>query len=529
MLKSNQTTKLKLICNQLNDLNLIYQHEPKRTTTTRITPRGYRPRKMEVYKVICWHKSRSFPPNWKNDHHIFYPSLKEVLLKKHLDEYNPEHYINLGVDYVKKEIKKEQMKRRELKLKKLETKQDLLNLVSLKSTDVQFNYDKYHQAWLNSEEGLKETIRLAQHYELFRDIFLISRPQAKPTKKVDFYDIFPRPEQIYEKDLEKYFPGSIKFNTNEHNDYYYFNPVVPIHAEFVNKQDDLSQAYRGNLIEPSYASNKPNIVLDTAYFTDKKTDKLYEELVDNDRVKLTSNEDKKYYTVALLNLDNNYLNQQPICHYLVSNINGYDQEESISYLPVYGVKGLGYHRYVFVVFRHDEKLKIDKIDDFDLNKRLFNTLEFVKNNESIKLKPVGLNWFQTRWDETCKDLFHDVLKVRMPVYEYIQNKEIKNKQVKFPAPASFNNYLDRYRDQKEIQKEVLLERLNNLDPFDYEKAIENPELPANIHKVSWNTPSWIKATFWKRNNRYGKFRGLRAPSALRAHNNNEDLGMFFCI
>lgn len=532
MLKStsNQTNKLKLLCNQLDQLNLIYQNEPKRSTTTRITPRGRQPRKMEVYKLITWHKSKMFPPNWKNDHHIFYPSLKEVLLKKRLDEYRPENYVNLGLPYVKKEVKKERVKRRDLKLKKLESKQDLLDLVNVKSTEVQFDYDRYHQIWLKSEAGVQEVSKLAHHYELFRDLFLVPRPEARPVKKVDFDDLFPRPEQIYESDLEKYFPGSIKFDTNERDDYYYFNPLVPIYAEFANQQDELSQVYRGNLVEPAYARAKPNLVLDTSYFTEKNPSKLYEQLVQPDRpVTLTDGEDKHFYTVALLNLDNVFLDQRPVCHYLVGNIRGGEQEECMSYLPVFGVKGLGYHRYVFVVFRHEEKLQFEKVNDFDLNKRLFNVFEFVKSNESAKLKPVGLNWFQTRWDETCKELFHNVLQMRMPVYEYIQNREIKNKQMKIPAPASFNHYLDRFRDPKEISKEVLLERLKSLDPFDCDSAIKDPELPPNIHKLPWDTPSWLKDTIWKRNNRVGRFRGLRAASALRAHNNNPDLGRFPAI
>lgn len=523
---TNHPIKLRLLCNQLNDLNLIYQNgSSKRTTTTRITPRGLQPRKMEIHKLIYWHRSKMFPPNWKNDHHIFYPSLKEVLLKKHLEENNLDNYINLGVDYVKKAVKKENLRRRDLKLKKLQSKQDLLDLVDVKLDNIKFDYDQYNQRWLRSEDGLKETIRLAQHYELFRDVFQTNRPTVKPLKKVDFDDQYPRPEQIYDSDLEKYYPGSIKFNMNERNDYHYFNPVVAVYSEFVNKQDELSPVFRGNLIEPAYASEKPNIVLDTSYFTDQNPDKLYEQLVDDGKVVLTDQQDQQYYTVVLLNLDNVFLDQKPICHYLVSNIKGGEQEESVKYLPVYGVKGLGYHRHAFVVFRHDKKLNLDRVDDFDLNKRSFNALEFIKQHESANVKPVGLNWFQTRWDDTCKDIFHNVLKTRMPVYEYIQNKEIKNKQVKIPAPASFNNYLDRYRDPKEIKKEILLERLSTLNPFDCESAIKDPELPPNIHKIPWETPSWIKSSLWKKKNRFGRYRDLRAPSALRAHNNNEDLGM----
>lgn len=521
---SNQTIKFRLLCKQLNDLNLIYQNgSSKRTTTTRITPRGLQPRKMEIHKIIYWHKSKMFPPNWKTDHHIFYPSLKELLLKKHLQENNLDNYVNLGVDYVKKELKKKPLKRKELKLKKLESKQDLLDLVDLKSSDIKFNYDQYNQQSLRSDEGLRETIGLAQHYELFRDIFLTERLPAKPLKKVDYYDLYPRPEYIEDSEVEKYYPGSIRFNMNERNDYRYFNPVVPVYSEFVNSQDEITTSFRGNLIEPDYSLNKPNIVLDTSYFTNKEPTKLYEELVVDGKAILTDQTDQAYYTVALLNLDNIFLDQKPTCHYMVSNIKGNEQEECIKYLPAYGVKGLGYHRYVFLAFRHDEKLKIDQIDDFDLKKRSFNAYDFIKQNESINLKPVGLNWFQSRWNEGCKEFFHNVLKTRMPVYEYIQNKEIKNKQVKIPAPASFNNYLDRYRDPKEIEKEVLLERLSTLNPFDYETALEERELPPNIYKIPQDTPSWIKGQIWKRRNQFGRFRGLRPPSALKPLNNNEDL------
>ncbi|XP_023224273.1 39S ribosomal protein L38, mitochondrial-like [Centruroides sculpturatus] len=67
-------------------------------------------------------------------------------------------------------------------------------------------------------------------------------------------------------------------------------------------------------------------------------------------------------------------------------------------------------------------------------------------------------------------------------------------------------YLDRYRDPKDIRKEVILKRLKGLMPFEEEPP--PPKYP-NIYKNPPNTPSWMRSEIWKERNRLGKYRDLR--------------------
>ncbi|KAH9404382.1 39S ribosomal protein L38, mitochondrial [Tyrophagus putrescentiae] len=210
-------------------------------------------------------------------------------------------------------------------------------------------------------------------------------------------------------------------------------------------------------------------------------------------------------------------------------------ETTIKYLPVYGIRGFGYHRYAFVLFRHNKAITgLEKVDDFDLTKRKFNGYQFMNTftnqDKDLQMKPVGLSWFQTTWNESCRDVFYNYLDMRSPTYEYIYPSQISEfKQIQFPGRAPFNLYLDHYRDPKEISKEVLLERLKSIHPIEsYEPAKMfsgwdgKPKLP-HIHPISKEHPDWYKSTLLKKRALLGRWRGLRPASAILPHNNNADL------
>lgn len=125
--------------------------------------------------------------------------------------------------------------------------------------------------------------------------------------------------------------------------------------------------------------------------------------------------------------------------------------------------------------------------------------------------------------------------MRSPVYEYIQRPATGLKQVKYPPLAPFNVYLDHHRDPKELNKEALLERLKQINPFDYSKEYQVDPLPNAYEKTLDQNPvldghlkfnsdaSWRNAWTWKKRNRLAHFRCLRPASARIPLNNNLDL------
>lgn len=87
----------------------------------------------------------------------------------------------------------------------------------------------------------------------------------------------------------------------------------------------------------------------------------------------------------------------------------------------------------------------------------------------------------------------------------------------------FYRYLDNFRDPKEIAKDVLLERLASVHPYQYKDTFKPNKIPPNIYKISPDTPDWLKANIRKRRDKTGIFRGLRPSSAIQPLNNNADL------
>ena len=200
-------------------------------------------------------------------------------------------------------------------------------------------------------------------------------------------------------------------------------------------------------------------------------------------------------------------------------------DEVCEYLPVDGIRGFGYSRYVFLVLQHDSKLdyKNFEIKDFSLESRKFDVKKFIQDQKSINLVPAGLSWFQTVWDTTSNKVFHDYLKVKAPVYEHVQQKlEDPMHNVTYPGRIPFNIFLDHRKDKKETNEYVLLERLKTVDPFDYTNQYVPPKVPPTVHEDK-DGPSWMRNVLFKKRNRIGVWRGLRPASAILPLNNNADL------
>jgi hypothetical protein len=576
MLRSTgaQLPALNLLTRQMDALSLTCGRQSKRAQT-RISPRGWRMPDYNSYDQKYWSRARPFPPNWADDHHIFYPSLDEVLQQQQ-SILNPIRLIDIGIpkstvspaiDGSQRQLSRsERRKKSHLQHTESAAEADaqlLQSLLARQTPHVPFDYDLYTHQWLRNEEGVNETQSLAHHYQIYRDLFSsrIVREHTDPVPKVRWGDIYPRPDHIAPEVYDEHFPGAVRADRNVRPlPIYHFRPIVPMHVEFAvrstlvgdEREDDpitaetlnsceqsahtaeedtiVSCVYRGNVIRPRYTQTRPSVVIDSSVFTSHRSgspitaDQLLNTTADG-QTKVIG-DDTSFYTICLLSLDSLNGDALPICHWMQCNVHSRNGpgHEQYSYLPAFGIQGLGYHRYAFLLFRHASAVHLDSaVTGNVLHDRQFNPLDFVKTNADLQMTPVGLSWFQSTYDATCKRIFHETLQMQMPTYEYVQSKMKLNKQVKFPGPAPFNSYLDHFRDSKEIAKEVLLERLQQVRPFDYHRQIQPSPLPANIYKIPHDSPSWLRSSIWKRRNRLGAFRALRPASALQAHNNNADL------
>jgi large subunit ribosomal protein L38 len=70
------------------------------------------------------------------------------------------------------------------------------------------------------------------------------------------------------------------------------------------------------------------------------------------------------------------------------------------------MKGSGWHRCVYVLFEHSQPVGQRFNQDTKFQKRSFKTSEFYLQNQD-NLTPVGLSFFQTEWDLSVKNVFHN--------------------------------------------------------------------------------------------------------------------------
>lgn len=386
-----------------------------------------------------------------------------------------------------------------------------------------------------------QMVELAVHAGVYRDLFSTYKPnrdnihftqeQADKLKQfVPYYWITDRPHSRVERTKEEPEP------------LYYFRPCIGIQPRFVNElreNQDIKLkshlSYHGNIITACEAQNKPSITID-AYFSSLNRDRPDTVSVGDynnwtpgsiQTVNFTS-QFQQYFTVILLNLDSIHQDASML-HWMVTNINPSSGQssgdETCDFLPVHGIRGFGFSRYVFLVLQHNSKLEKDKlkISGFDPMLRKFNVMDFIEQFNSQKMTPVGLSWFQTSWDESSNAIFHDLFKTKAPEYEYIQPKLEQRPEVGYPGKVPFNIYLDHYRDMKDINEQVLLERLKEVDPFDYKDQYEPPKVPPTAFLEPVKPPDWMQSVRFKKLNKIGLWRGLRPASATIPLNNNVDL------
>lgn len=76
-------------------------------------------------------------------------------------------------------------------------------------------------------------------------------------------------------------------------------------------------------------------------------------------------------------------------------------------------------------------------------------MEFYRNYQD-DITPAGLSFFQSDWDSSLTDFYHNILNMKEPIYEYDFPEPYISDEKWFPLKQPFNLYLDKHRDQKEV-------------------------------------------------------------------------------
>ncbi|XP_022445277.1 39S ribosomal protein L38, mitochondrial isoform X1 [Delphinapterus leucas] len=208
-----------------------------------------------------------------------------------------------------------------------------------------------------------------------------------------------------------------------------FVPRVPLHVAYAVGEDDLVPVYYGNEVTPTEAAQAPEVT----YKADEGS----------------------MWTLLLTNLDGHLLEPDAeYLHWLVTNIPGNrvaEGQETCPYLPPFPARGSGFHRFAFLLFKQDKP--IDFSGDtrpspcYQLAQRTFHTFDFYKKHQDA-MTPAGLAFFQCRWDDSVTHIFHQLLDMREPVFEFMRPPPYHPKQKRFPHRQPLR-YLDRYRDSHE--------------------------------------------------------------------------------
>uniref|UniRef100_A0A2I2ZDW1 Large ribosomal subunit protein mL38 n=1 Tax=Gorilla gorilla gorilla TaxID=9595 RepID=A0A2I2ZDW1_GORGO len=211
-----------------------------------------------------------------------------------------------------------------------------------------------------------------------------------------------------------------------------FVPRVPLHVAYAVGEDDLMPVYCGNEVTPTEAAQAPEVTYEA--------------------------EEGSLWTLLLTSLGGCLgLTRPPApltSHEPGTNIPGNRVAEgqvTCPYLPPFPARGSGIHRLAFLLFKQDQP--IDFSEDarpspcYQLAQRTFRTFDFYKKHQEA-MTPAGLSFFQCRWDDSVTYIFHQLLDMREPVFEFVRPPPYHPKQKRFPHRQPLR-YLDRYRDSHE--------------------------------------------------------------------------------
>ncbi|XP_060583632.1 large ribosomal subunit protein mL38-like [Ruditapes philippinarum] len=201
----------------------------------------------------------------------------------------------------------------------------------------------------------------------------------------------------------------------------YFYPSLDLHVGYPidGEESMVNPVFYGNKFPPEEVSQQPHFEFKA--------------------------EPGKFYTLCMTAPDSHLTNNhQEYLHWMVCNIPGesVDKGETIcNYLPIFPVHGTGHHRYVFILYQHDKPVdfssQVQISDSTSLEERTFKTLKFYRNNQE-HITPVGICFFQAEWDESVRNVFHNVLDMNEPRFEFLPPAEVVPKQELWPIREPFN-------------------------------------------------------------------------------------------
>jgi len=272
----------------------------------------------------------------------------------------------------------------------------------------------------------------------------------------------------------------------------YFKPCTMLDVKYQYK-DVLVPVYRGNMVKPREAEVAPQVKFDSS--------------------------ESAQWCLTMVGLDCSMKGEGEVLHWLVGNISGSDLntgETLCKYLKPFPAFGSGYHRFAFVLYRQEGQIDFssearEEEAGVCLESRDFRTLDFYSKYQD-QLTPAGLAFFQSDYDSTLREFFHNTLNMREPRYEY----EFPDWYVKpwqhfsqTNLKDGFDEFLDRRRDPKDIQREVLEVKLSHTNPFtgDTDAYIKYPGIhemelrevfPPPVGEKRLNSRQSFKIAQWRR-------------------------------
>lgn len=264
----------------------------------------------------------------------------------------------------------------------------------------------------------------------------------------------------------------------------YFIPNTLLNISFDQGNGNKCPIHRGNVVKPCEAKSAPEINF--------------------------SSDPDSMWTLLLTNPDGHFTDQEAeYVHWFVGNIPGNNISKGeciVDYLQPFPPKGTGFHRMIFVLYKQEKKMDFShfrrKSPCLRLEDRTFRTLDFYRERQD-DMTPAGLAFFQTDWDPSLTDFFHKTLEMREPCFEYDFPPPYIRPQERFPIRRSFNEYMDKYRDPKQIAKEYLLQKFKKTHPFKKpEKEFQYPAIHVPLKRTA--LPSWLRTKMMKDALRWGR-------------------------
>jgi len=263
----------------------------------------------------------------------------------------------------------------------------------------------------------------------------------------------------------------------------YFVPRVPLNISYSFTNDISTPVCFGNQIKPNEAKNAPNVNYEA--------------------------NPSSLWCLLLTNPDGHFTEPDAeYVHWFIGNIPGNDiskGEEIVNYLQPFPPRGTGSQRMIFVLYKQEKMIDFSSFKRaspcLNLGERTFRTKQFYRDLQDL-ITPAGISFYQSDWDDSLTTFFHTALGMKEPVYEFDFPVPYRKPAAWFPKREPFNLYMDKHRDPKQIAKELLLQRLKHVDPFQPKE--KEPKYP-NAFPEDNKLPSWLRTEIRKQRLKWGRY------------------------